>query len=697
MAKASVPTSRFESIPLPQTVRDAFLILPKDQSYISHELTFQGKTLEKVEEPVLTSKNHGVYVGKFFEDTFAEGFQRFAGWGAPEQIYSDAFLEAALDYLFTHLAEGEKGQVIVARALSEIFNGDDDLKGAISVEDEMKKISDIAKRKFKKGPDALEVVNIEMLPEHLELFEKLRSCVKSDGVMDIEAAFGGGEVALGANPSTLMIAKFLHEAMKKNSILENVFIHTVPEKIRQNKSKLGLAKYYGLTEIAIRLREILCGRNIHMGVDRQGVYDDVIEKIVKGKKGGYKNIQELEPLLKLFEGSRFETVHVDTKKNYFHLARVKAQAWTRVAVAATMTLTAGVGLYETGKYRERTEHEEKQMLVRGTIADQLKEETFYLEDGPKFPIPKKFNVNHFQSIQKNFEEQLMLRYGISEGIIHELRPFIEEYLLQNKKMLDRMSHDSALLMKYIDLFLKERTLYFQHKGIQIGRPNAHLAPYLRDHKKIMEDPAEIVHPVKANSTPGSWNLDVLTGDKFAVGNFRMIGGFMPSVKYLIAPYELGIYTDQAGVHLLARDRFKEKYGEGIHYYTSVEGKRAAEKYQDAMRKYDLLCVEDLERAFNIAFNPHYFNYSPFPVTISDEDVRLYTVRHCEDFYGEFSYDVVLYHAYDGAERYYDVPVARKVGETHFTTAHGEEVAKRYFQAQRSHWFTGREFDNNWPF
>lgn len=328
---------------------------------ISYEIL--GKTQkDKNAEPMMTADTAAVYIGKFAPLTFAEEAPHHTfGFQAPERIYGDEFIKAFLDYGFRHTPPGEKVRVVICPSLGTLLNGKEDMNGAYSLQEEAQRIYTIAALSFSKRLSDLELVAMENMPENKTLFQKLTESVNvTSGEVDIEHAYGDNEangIKLSLESSALEIAQFLYQATKKNDKLREIFFKMRPAKVREMGYPES-SKYYGLTEIAIRLRAILSGQKLHIGAERQDVYDKWIVAIVRGRdqNGQFKDFSELYPLYELFKGKTFETVHINTKNNAFRKGKDRKLAWNRLFIFGAIINCLAIGAL--GKYREISKTDE---------------------------------------------------------------------------------------------------------------------------------------------------------------------------------------------------------------------------------------------------------------------------------------------------------------------------------------------------
>lgn len=304
---------------------------------------------DKNAEPVMTADTAAIYIGKLCPLPFTEELPHHTfGFQAPERIYGDEFIKACLDYGFNHTPPGEKVRVVICPSLSALLNGPNDMEGAYTLQEEAQRIYTIAAFSFPKRLPDLELVPMEQVPENRELFQHLSACKDPvTGEVDIGRAYGAnetGEQKLSANSTALEIARFLYQASQKNGRLLEIFLKMRPEKVRTMNYPES-SKYYGLTEIAIRLRAILSGQKLHIGAERQDVYDKWIAAIVRGENqnGQFRNFSELYPLYALFEGKTFETVHVHTRNNAFRRGKDKKLARARAFIFGSIINCLALG------------------------------------------------------------------------------------------------------------------------------------------------------------------------------------------------------------------------------------------------------------------------------------------------------------------------------------------------------------------
>lgn len=347
------PLPRRESLPqkllaqLRKTPHD-MVYKPRPNDGISYEIL--GKSpKERDAEPQMTADTAAIYIGKLCPLSFTEEAPHHTfGFQTPERIYGDEFIKAFLDYGFRHTPPGEKVRVVICPSLSELLNGRNDTKGAYTLQEEAQRIHMIAAFSFSKRLPDLELVAMEGIPENQTLFQRLAECKNPNtGEVDIDRAYGvsvANETKLSSESSALEIAQFLYRAAQKNDKLREIFFKMRPAKVREMDYPES-SKYYGLTEIAIRLKAILSGQKLHIGAERQDVYDKWIIAIVRGRNqnGQFKDFTDLYPLYELFQGKTFETVHISTKNNAFRRLKDRKLAWARAFIFGSVVNCLAIG------------------------------------------------------------------------------------------------------------------------------------------------------------------------------------------------------------------------------------------------------------------------------------------------------------------------------------------------------------------
>ena len=653
---------RLDSIPLPNTVVEALSDVPK-QECVSHsvKLDENGKKGRETETgPELTSVNHAFYIGKLIPETKGGKVKRLLGWGkSEERIYNPEFIKGSLEYLFAHIKEGEKARVMVCRSLSEIINGPEDVEGAIPTEDEISLIKRIAKKEFGKSDDSLDVVDLETQPHHKQLFEALRSAKPGDRA-DIERVLSEENKEPLSETSSLHIARQLFKAMGESEELVDRFKNAMPTRLQEDEESAG--RYYALAEVAIRLGDILNGCYIHGGAERQAIYDGIIIQILKGEDGKYKDVEALKPLFPILKNHRFETLHLNDKKNYHQLKKVQSTARYRLLVWTALAASAVGGIFGAGRIYEGKKREEKEALVQKKVQEDLKGVTFRFES--KWDVPKNENTNVFKRVMNNAKTHLMARYDINEEIYEQLEPFFKSFMLKKLGVWSFIHEDGFALIDVIDEFVLENEIFFKQKGIEVDMP------YKKLWEKIKSFKGELVNENIITKKP-DWNI-VERG----IPTWLMdpIGVFY-SGAFFNERFEFSIYQDTrfGKKYLVARDLYSE-----IPTYTSKQARLGLWQFEYAMRK---RAIVPLRRQLNAILNEP--NMSASQVRYCDNETYPNSPSVTNGFGGaEYTspktgviMDVIGTKGFDETRQWTECVLAATPGDKELTHKRGQEIVK----------------------
>lgn len=666
------------------------------------------KTPEKPQEikKDLTSSNHAFYVGKFIPRTVGEKLAGFLTGEEKSRIYSEEFYLMMLKEAFDRVQPGERVKVVIAPQLSEIFNGESDVRNALDVEGQKRLIRRLSKSYF--GREDVEIESVEDQPRHQPFFKALRAAMDPEtGQIELEKALADpGEADFSDNPDSLEIARHLYAATRSSDTLKMVFKHAAPEKFKDEieKNEDSPKGYYAMAEVAIRLADILVGVELHGGAERQDKYDQIIEKIIKGRKGkgGYRNIQELEKIFCLMEGARFNTIHLDTKKNLFAEKRRKFIRNTRRAVGVLLGVTALGAAFQQGIKHEHDKQARIDEMVNGSMEERLKEETFYL-DGPHMPLPKEMNVKIFQGIVKSGLKDLEHRYQIPVRYHEdELRPLLQEYLLEHENI--GTVHDNAFArFDAVDRFVKRHIFYFQNLGLQIKRPYANLAPYQDVFNKALEQKGdfEYTYTPPKSYPQGQWSA---ANRELTPPEFEPIGTFASGESYL-SEYTFYLRKKDGSEILVATDLPPEIAVKRV--FSAEKARKGIRQYLYAMQRYDGLDLGDKRVARRNMKNWADFGIEHDFISPCSGEKRednlprrlMPPVKSYEDFQGRFSYEFMETSTYEydrGAG--FDCLLAKAPGEDTFTYERAQEMVERY-EEMTDRWidyYHGRYYETLMP-
>ncbi len=698
---AKKPEKPSVAIPLPDTVVTALSPIRKEQC-VKHSVKLQSDSNVVVEEspgrePKLISENHAFYVGKIIPPCLSERLKQVMGWGDRyERIYNKEFIRGTLSYLFEHLEEGEKARVVVCRSLSEMMNGPKDVEDALSTEEEIELIKRIAEKKFQKGEESLEVVDLEKLPHHKELFERLRSGIDPEtGLMDMTKALETEtDEAEAANPSSsLSIARQLYKAAQKSEQLSFAFYKAMPARLKNEESgqEDSSAQYYALAEVAIRLSDIINGWKIQGGSERQAVYNGIIIQLIKGGEGRYKDVPELQELFKLLEGAGFETLSLDRKDNYYHQKKVQTAARTRLGIYAALALSLVTASFGVGRWYEGKKEKEKQAEIeRGIIRNRLRYTQFRI-DG-KYTVPEEYNPSVFRRLHKRAMLHLKSRYNLDDDRCEALAAFLKSYLLRNKRVLPSIyGGNRYLLIDLIDGFVQENEVYFKEKGIEVGKPYQKLQRFIPEFKKLLTSDEDLVVSESAG-------IDY-TGPSSVESQKKMIriGGFY-SGAMLPNKFEFYVYTDEKGrEHLVAFDPDTKSANNPLHikHFTSKRARLGAWQFLYAMQRFNILPLQQIGDGLTFSRSPADFQRKACHIREENNNSvirNLYEPLRYRNAETGTRYNIFEVTGVSPEEKIsFPCVLAATDDDARFTFKRGVEVAKRYHRIMND-WYRYRMND-----
>ena len=658
-------------------------------------VSWSVKNGEKRSEEI-TSENHAFYIGKLILHTRSEKFRRLLGWGkVNEPIYNEEFIVGALEYLFSNLREGEKAQFVVAPSLSELFNGQERMERALTKEEEIDFIKKTSKRYFgKRSLSDLEVIDFETIPHNQRLFEELRSNIGPDGHIDIESVFKE-HYLLSENSDALDIARFLYQAKESNENLAGVFFGMIPAEIKDEIKEMDpdseeyhkLKNHhscYGLAEVSCRLAEILRGRTIHGGVERQEKYDEVIERIISGKKGKYKNMKELELLFKLFEGRNFETIHLKTAENPYKLKKERLIARSRLAIYSALIVSILASSFSAGMMFERDQENKEEARIHDLVKEELKGVGIYGPDRWMGEYSDEGKVGVYDAILYEVENDLTLRYGIEKEAIPNFESFLKQFIIDNKKLLHVSQSNHYVRHDIADAFVAKNPIYFNQK-----EPYSAFRLHLNLFKEIINAGEKdvvlwertsyggVVPPTKPQEATG----EISDRDLEDIGVFKAGNRFETEYHYFIYhnPYTK---KDQ----LLVKDKDSS-------LYSSAKAKEGAYHIIYSIQRADMIPlypfsfeVSDLINLGSMDYYREGDNISCRDIVVSEKESELYDTYSISSSFGDFKYEFVINYDLDEPSlSSVKCLLARKPGEKEFTAKTAIEMVGKY-EKLRDVWY-----------
>ncbi len=700
-------------IPIPKMVADAFMRVDRTREYVSH--TFRGKKGQKDKNPSLhklESFNHGFYMGKILPLGRMEKFQELTGFGEPrERIYSEAFIEGALAYLFEHLKPTHVAQFIIGRSLSELFNGSEDLEGALTLEEQKELIYKIAKKKFGKTHKNLRVQEMEELPLHRKLFEAARAAIDPQTHrVDLDKAFGSaGDISLTEDATSLDLARFFYRACLQDEEVYEAFLKTVPkelmsdqEKEALDRSKVDTRMGYGIAEVAIRLAEIRDFRFIHGGVGRQAKYDSIIQTVIEGHQGKWKGRSAVQPLFKhLEDDDYFQTLHLDTESNPFHLEKIRSVARTRLAAWSIVTLVTIAGLVETGRLVERQEQRTRQELIDTRLAKDLNRVVMYGGYGPHTELSNPSKIDAYKEVAGTMLKDMKQRYSaypLQEAQWQSLMPFLQDFILKNKRYLSTIYRDNNFYrLDLVDRFLMENAMFLRSKGIEPQRPYQEL---YKNHF------AELVAFLNSDDNTVVVDRDQINQKRVDKPQLELIGTFT-SGQGSDNEYHFYYLTQEDGSrHIVAKDGIESDKvfipaGPASEYHDVKYDRYSAAKAKEGVRQF-IYAMQRYEALDLMPYAQELSHLRLIPVIKGEHEGKIMCdgkketegyvrtigsdVRTFRDPLGRFSYEFIVESGFDEPS-FASAPciLARKEGKGDFTTETAIEMAEEHHEEINSAW------------
>jgi len=707
-----MPTLREKAV---DTVKTAFRTIP-DAPYVSYsenskpeaqsqkqerirqekELKKQGKKIDPLKKPEspppLTTSNHSFYIGKIFrqDNGVKAKISRALGWAPDEKIYSEDFIEASLKYLLKYRAPGEKIRIVVCRKLSEILNGPEDTANTLTNEEEIALIKKIARDKFGLTEDDLLILPVEEDVSHLRLLDALK-----EGTNEItqefepEKVFSFSEDELdGDCPSEVNdsydIARILYLAMKENPSFAARIQRGVPSLLKKyDADDKDLPKsYYTLSEVAIRIYDIIKGKTIHAGAARQSVYDEVIVAILKGSEGPFASTPALLPLFERLENKKFGTIHVDNRENPFRQNLVRGRARRRLATVTAILASTVLSSVSTPvavmRYQQHREQQVAAEAVQKYVESQVKGLTWRTDNMNLDVTPKMV-----ESYADTMLEDIQYRYGVKPEILEDLniRTLLKQSLVENNS-IPHVASNQAKYSKHVDEFVEANRLLFRSKGITIDKPYAHMLAHIDLFVNAAEKP--LYPPLKYESDHES--------NKQCTNIGVYVSHFLPGHKY-----EVSILEEDGEKVLVARNYYNEKELSRFpmieeHTMDTKTARTMAREFIRDMKYYDAKDLHKWHEQMIYLTEPNTFSGIPgdFEQASDADFYHLLEAETYVDTFGLFEYQVIKGYCNFGEKKDGYCVKARIPGEDQFTIARGREVAYRYKEAKEGDLYRG------WP-
>lgn len=555
--------------------------------------------------------------------------------------YSETGILAVLEQAAHRRKEGQKLKIILVSSLREKCN--DGEVPVLSFNEQVARITRLCGQHLKLTPQDLKFIN--MAEEHQDLFQPLQNAE------DLEAAFARmpGPQEWGS----YRIAYDLYQAVKTNEAFAQVFKALMPEGLPEETDDSGFSflAAYSLFETAIHLADIIKGRSTQIGVGRQSKYNEVVIALMRGKKGPWQDLGELEPLFEKMERLNFTGVNVSKRPSpvtsAIRRARARMRVGTQMAGAAGL-LALGV---EGGQMIEQHMKADLNAVYAERMGEIVATQTCRGEDSWMGSLDQRDKVYRLKNHLDGVREVLRVRYGVeypdTEWEQNGILSFLD-YLAKDVQeegyngVCDFLLFSPQYTHDIVDRFVQEHWISFKSKGYNVTRPYAYLGDVNFDRF----------------STPNEW----CTSDILAGTAVTKIGDFLPydQIHDPVSLYKVG---DSNTTQLAT------KKANGC--YSTAALPKIADEYTFTLRRWAYLPLH--------FHNPDFCNRPGSEVNENPIDGKNSNIsKHLAPFVdpmGEFAYESVLVTNYNHNNWPDQYVHARRKGETMYTATVANEMFK----------------------
>lgn len=612
------------------------------------------KAKESEDFPDLSTQNHAFYLGAVSVPSFPErsiGLLR-----TPDRsIYDEEHLLGLLSELALLGENAADLNLKVVPQVDYFFNGREKEKP------DLPRVCDylrsLAKRHFG-APFAqkLNVIDPSQEERHSLLFKNL------DQADDPYSVFESTEEC--PDTSSLAIAKQLFLAAQGNERFRKSLRKTTPTRLKQKMPKEeSFINGYALTELAIRITDLLAGQVLQGGMDRQEIYDDIIADIVKGKTGPYSRCPALVPLFEKLKDTAFSSIYYQAPNEYEqHVVRSRAGVRLGVQVAM-MGLVAG-GVYARGKFDERQGWEEKETHIADEIISCAAEVPFRQCDSDNWcrnnAVDPGRRYKVLEKITDKGIEWMGVRYDLKPSSVLdelEIKSLWVDHLCSLKdyslSSLGTEYEVNPSLSAEVDNFVTHHAAFFGARGVNVSRPNADLAQNMDIFERASRSTEDSTVPCD--------------------GQFKLLGEYTPPSSFK-GPYKFFIEMTEGEPRLWVEDHVWRQDTEVRECLLSTKlATKAAQYFLADQYRFDAHSLDALYSA-GLLFEP--FGQTPQSVAIDAGGLSLESTFF-KSPEGE-SYEVKRFHYSDydnGLSK--DYAVARVQGEDLFSVHRATELENIY--------------------
>ncbi|QQR54301.1 hypothetical protein IPG41_03790 [Candidatus Peregrinibacteria bacterium] len=397
---------------------------------------------------------------------------------------------ALVNYAFEQNQHGVVN-VLLGPQMSEWFNGEalGEDTDYLSPQEQKRHLENLFRKELQLG---LEKVNIQFLNEenrHRPLFTQIEALTHTIPITP-EALFTGFELRPldpTSNELSYQIAGRLFQVAQANPALKGEFLRTVPpgasrvsreavEDVDPDSAGWGSAGY-GLCEVAIRMADLIQGRGIQLGVDRQGKYDAIIQKFLKHANQSQQSYPQFKELYDLLKGKVFRPIRLNTKENFFKKKKEQIQARIRSGIHALGVLTLVISTYRLGRHQGEQNEEEAQARVDAQLVECAQSLRFPLctEDSWCWGQYKTDTGGAFKDMKHRLIEEVQFRYGVSPSFTFE--PELVDYLCEvvqdgsaGRSLVEGAEGQRYKFVQLLDGFVTQQRAVFAKAGYPLDRP-----------------------------------------------------------------------------------------------------------------------------------------------------------------------------------------------------------------------------------
>lgn len=425
-----------------------------------------------------SSNNHRFYVGKMIPgaDEDSHTLQ------AQKNIYSEECIAGLLAILFDHLGEDAIAQFVICPQFSSWFNGGKETQYAHTPETQAALIYSIAKKKFGRSKKDLHVISIDQAPEHAALVERIKDSIDPfTGLCSVKQAFTG---EIGDGNDSLTIATALFQVAEQSHPFRQALYSIVPSSLKKSDAELTedellQAVGYTIAELGMRISDLLAGRELQGGIERQNRYDKIIEalfELSQDEPGGrFRKIHALKPVANRLRGRNFTGVYLNDEKNYYKNHPRQVSARIRLSIYSLLGLGALGSFYWMGGAEQRQIEERRDAYV-----------DHCLEGADKLSLDSSDRHEEFEHFLQKVGNELSHRYSVPyHGNESAVDAFVNELCSGELSWISKNTPRIEIQDHVDDFVLKNSFIVMTDGGIP-GTPYGRLDEFKDDFRETLK-------------------------------------------------------------------------------------------------------------------------------------------------------------------------------------------------------------------